>query len=167
MPRLGTLIGKAIDSFDLTAKRVLVSIETKATGQSIPPSIRAKIAIAITPMFRQELARAYGHNGLKTVTGELYRAAVQQSEIIVNPRSIVALMPRGKSKEFYAKAGALQYGAVHGKSGARLTKSIKNALKKHGNTTKAYEFFTIDAGGQTRIRARFEELAAQFVRGGA
>lgn len=159
MARLGAILEQARSKFASSGTALIHSLESAATG-ALPKTVATSIALAITPMVRQELVAAYKKSGLRVETGELLEA-VEQAEVFITPSRLVVTLPRHKSKQFYRMANALQHGAIHGKHGARLSKAARRAILTTpgaGSTTRAWHFFQLDTGAIARIQARYKEL---------
>lgn len=160
MAKLSTLLNQARSKFASTGGALVQQMETIATGRAIPKVVLTSVGMQLRPLVIQELKAEYSRSGLQTRTGELL-AAIGQAEVVVTPSVVVALMPRGKGKQFYRKAMALQHGAIHGTGGAKLSARLKKKLlATPGATsvTKAYRYFQLSPAAAGRIRARYDEL---------
>lgn len=118
-----------------------------------------KIKVAVKAALMASLAAS----GLKVGTGEL-KAAVQAALINATPSGIGISMPTGKSKSFYAKAGALEYGAVRGHKGSkRGRQKLKKAMSIGGykNSGMAYipphEFFRLSPDQLKKIEDLYRQ----------
>src|ERR1700759_5752164 len=92
-------------------------------------AIWRRVCTRVTPLVRRLLSDSLSLSGLKTITGEM-KNAVAQAIIYPTSKGLKIGLPRGKSADFYAKAGALQYGAIHRAESSN--KRVRRKLKLAG-----------------------------------
>jgi len=166
MSKLGKLLGEFASKFANTSNTMLVELESGRT--EVPKVVATSAGTAIIPFVRQELAKAYQRSGLGRVSGDLYKASVEQSRIIVKPNAIIIVFPAGKSKRLYKRAGAWEHGAVRGPDGAKLSKRLrKNLMTIPGAVTMvdAKPFFRLQPDQIKRVRDRYWQLVDQKMKG--
>ncbi len=134
------------------------------------------VAFKLISDFRKELLSSYGQSGLQKHTMELINA-VNGLVVIVGKKGIRLGLQAGKSKEFYARAGALNYGSVRGsatkgKARAKFKKVLtKSGTKTAGGVTvtKAFNFFKLSDAQVRSINdkyiAYFQEEVNKFLGG--
>lgn len=138
------------------------------------PLIQNRVAARLTGAVRSALLASYSASRLGTFskdyksTGQL-RAAVASSVVVATPRGLRISMPAGLPNKLYARAGALEYGAVRGLQGGKsVRKRAGKLLRQRGAQTgeakiggmsfvQPHEYYNIDdALGQ------LEQLYAKY-----
>lgn len=80
--------------------------------------VHRRIKPRIEPDVRRVLESAWSRSGLdknsKAGHGQLYKAATSGATISASPTGILVTLAAGNGKNFYAWAGAMLFGAVHG-----------------------------------------------------
>jgi hypothetical protein len=110
--------------------------------------IKANICKKLTSWARSAMESTYNKSSLRTKSGRLL-SMIRRAEVVPTKSGFTIRMPKGFSAVDYAKAGALQYGAVHGASGisGRARKKLKTNAKKQGDGhAKPHPYFFLDAG---------------------
>lgn len=140
-----------------------------AAAQAIIPDIRAALAASLSS---SGIGNSPSSGDYKP-TGSL-RSAVMGAQIKVSEGVIRITMAGGKSAQFYARAGALNFGSVRGsgtssKRRAKLKKTLDKAKEKTGqkkfgsaSTTKAFHFFKLTDSQMATISKKY---AAHFQKG--
>jgi hypothetical protein len=166
MAQLRKVIGEYKSKFASTALALVNSIETAATGKSVPTAVLRRIEQRIIPFVRQELARTYKASGLGRDTDELFNAVVQESVVRVFPDNIVAYLPSGKSSRFYKKAASLRYGSIRNTGGATIKRKIKLAMIAggRGQVTRSYQYFDFSPQSKARLKTIYDRLYAEEVK---
>jgi hypothetical protein len=132
----------------------------------------ARICRRLEPMIQKMLVASLAKSNLHLGGGKGRRMALSKivGGAIVFPTSkgIRIGLPRNLDPDLYAKAGALQYGAIHG-TGLKTRKTIQklkaNAAEQHkrygvtkgpsGGFVQAHPYFGLDSGQIAQIEAAF------------
>lgn len=96
-------------------QRLQASLEPYETLPAALRQIQRRVAIKLRPVIISVLAQAYTASGVGRISGDLWRATVEQVSVEIYSDAIVVRMPKGLAANVYARAGAFKFGSVTNK----------------------------------------------------
>lgn len=170
-----------IDTSSLDAlSKQLGGLERAVNAQN---AIWRRVCNRVTPLVRRLVSQSLSRSDLHKRSGEL-ASAVAQLVVYPTGKGLRIGLPRNRGKDFYAKAGALQYGAVHRaeSSNTKTRRKLKQAsntrlssaayydstIKSENGpggtfTVRAHPYFSLDSGQVKQVEAEVGKLLTEEI----